>query len=39
MKYHTNNNIGELRAAAEKGKIVYLDHRRDNVYINKKTQS
>lgn len=23
MKYHTDNNIGELRASAENGKVTY----------------
>ena len=28
MKYHTDNHIGELRAVAENGKIIYYEDAR-----------
>jgi len=28
MKYHTDNHIGELRSAAENGKIIYYEDAR-----------
>jgi len=41
MKYHTDNNIGQLRAAAENGKVVYCEVRKEkkNDSKRKETQS